>query len=279
MNICWQRHTRHHHYGLTTTAPLIGVWSVINHQSGQLRLSQDSTWVPNLLIWKQPYSMSLNNITNLNSCSPEDMRGLSEETTGTGCIITSSSGWVQQHDGMVTPFCSFYSQVHSSSTTTTFLTLPVFPMAIMWVKVEYWPGLSNWAIRDKRAHFLRTSFVGTKRCFDNHGRGYTLDYKMIGDSKTEPGPTITWLWIFKFPEMCLSYSHYYSLHEGIMSLMSNFCKMSPRLTGSLSRASYFSPCPPFFCSSSTLPFLSLTTDTSSTATFNFHYTCAKAYAA
>lgn len=29
MNICWQRHTRHHHYGLTTTAPLTGVWSAI----------------------------------------------------------------------------------------------------------------------------------------------------------------------------------------------------------------------------------------------------------
>lgn len=38
------------------------------------------------------------------------------------------------------------------------LTLPVFAM-IMWVKLEHWPGLSTWPIGDKRAHFLRTSWV------------------------------------------------------------------------------------------------------------------------
>lgn len=61
--------------------------------------------------------------------------------------------------------------------------------------------------------------------------------------------------------------------------MQNFCKTSPCPTAFLSQARYFSLGLPLLCFSSILLFFPLATNTSVTATFNFHYTCAKAYTA
>lgn len=110
------------------------------------------------------------------------MRGLSEATTGAGCVITSSSGCVQQHHGTGDSILQHLlpgplQQSHDNIGNTPCVCYDDVSKA----GIPAWPQRRTY--QGQTSSFPKNFVgVGAKRCFDNHGHGCTLDYKMIGDS-------------------------------------------------------------------------------------------------
>lgn len=183
---------------------------------------------------------------------------------------------------LVTRFCSLYFQVHSSSNTSCcvlffcniFNTLCVYKdKNVTKVGIFAWPrGKGRHETNLSETNTPASSFpqglvdVGTNWCFYNDRHSCTVDFRTNALKLS-----LVWRWYSNsLKHTCPAVTTAPSMRE-----FRAWCRISIKrhhvwLVPS-HRPVIFPPWPPFFWFSSTLPFLSLTTSTSPTATFNFHY--------
>lgn len=143
-------------------------------------------------------------------------------------------------------FCTIYNNKNVTKTGN----MPTFKTKVD-MNLTYQRQMLQWA------HLLRSLWMLDARQIDAMTTtimaalliGEEKKKKKTWDSKTPAAPSMRewWSWC----RISVKHKHVWLL---------------------FSQASYFSLGLPLLCFSSTLPFLSLTTNTSVTATFNFHYT-------